>query len=95
VFNAAAGFDGNEFLPRSRIAYAECGSNRGSPDEGADLENIAGANFCKVVNENQHVQMQHGIFVADFEQLRMNRFVSILHKCMHQVQALVELIAGL
>src|SRR5215475_880457 len=69
VFDTAPGFDGNELLVRSRVTHAECCSNRGSADEGANLEDTAGANFCEVVNENQHVQMQHRIFVANFKQV--------------------------
>src|SRR4029077_21037752 len=92
VFDVAARFDSNELFPRSRIAHAECCSNRGSPNEGADLENIARANFCEMINENQHVQMQHGIFVADFQQLRMNRLLPGFHQQIHQALAIAKLI---
>ena len=44
-----------------------------------------------MIDEDQHIQMQHGMFVPDFQQLRMNGLLPVLHESMHQVEAIVEL----
>src|SRR5437773_7329546 len=42
-----------------------------------------------MVNEDQCIQMQHGISVTNFQQLRMNRLMPVLHERVHQAQAIV------
>jgi hypothetical protein len=40
-----------------------------------------------MINQNQNVQMEHGVFVADLHQLRMNWLVAVRHQLVHQIQA--------
>ena len=42
-----------------------------------------------MIDQDQHVQMQHGIFVADFEERRMNRLLPVIHQRSHQIQAVL------
>jgi hypothetical protein len=58
-----------------------------------DLEDLSGADFRKMIDEDQHVQMQHGMFVTNFEKRRMNRLLPVLHQRAHQAKRIVKLIA--
>ena len=91
VFQASTRFDRKKPFPLPGIAHSEGRGDRSSADKRADLEDLSGTNFRKMIDQDQDVQMQHRIFVADFKQLRMNRPLPVLHQSMHQVQALVEL----
>ena len=35
--------------------------------------------------------MQHGIFIANFDELPMNRVLPVGHERLHQVEAIIEL----
>ena len=83
VFHAPPWLDCDQFFSVARIAYTKgCGDGRAAK-KSANLQNVARANLCEMINENQRVEMQHGIFVADFQQFGVNRLVPILHQGMH------------
>src|SRR6266849_179883 len=90
VFQASAGLDCNNSFSLTGIAHPKRRRNGGPANKCADLEDLSGANFRKMINQDQHVQMQHRMFVTDLKQLRMNRLLSVLHESMHQVQAIIE-----
>ena len=91
VFQTSSLFDRDERFSLARIAHAERRGDGRAADERAYLDDLSHAYFCKMIDEDQHIQMQHGIVVPDFEQLRMNGLLPVLHESMHQVQAIVEL----
>src|SRR6266403_4021868 len=93
VFHASAGFDCNQFFLPVRIAHAERRRDCRPANKRADLEDLSGANFRKMIDEDQHVQMQHGMFVTNFEKRRMNRLLPVLHQRAHQAKRIVKLIA--
>jgi len=93
VFDASARFDCDQFFLPVRIAHAERRRDCRPADKRADLEDLSGANFRKMIDEDQHVQMQHGMFVTDFEKRRMNRLLAVLHQRAHQAKRIVKLIA--
>ena len=84
MFHASAGFDCNQLFLPTRITNAECRGNCGAANKRADFKNRSGANFRKMIDQEQHIQMQHGIFVADFEKRRMNRLLPVMHQRAHQ-----------
>ncbi len=91
VFQASTRFDRKKPFSLPGIAHSEGRGDRSSADKRADLEDLSGTNFRKMIDQDQDVQMQHRVSIADFKQLRMNRLLPVLHQSMHQVEALVEL----
>ena len=85
MFHAPAGFDCDQFFLPTGIAHAERRRDGRAANKRADLKNRSGATLCKMIDQEQHVHMQHGIFVPHFEKRRMNRLLAIMHERVHEI----------
>ena len=84
VFHASTWLDCDQFFLLARIAHTESRGDGRTAKKSTNLQNVARANLCEVIDENQHIKMQHRILVADLQQFGVNRLVPILHQGMHQ-----------
>src|SRR5205823_11474014 len=91
VLQSAAGLHADDFFWRGRLTRSDSGGNRRAADVGADLENISRAEFGEVIDEEQHVEMQHRRSATDFLQTIAYLFMSILHQSVHQLKDLAGL----
>src|SRR5437016_66493 len=88
MFQMSSGFDANDLFGHAGVMHAKCGGDRGTANVGADFEDISRAEPGKVIDEKQHIHVQHGCGAADFFKPMAYLMTAIFHELVHQLEHL-------
>src|SRR5438045_8674258 len=94
VFQNPALFDRNQCFAFAGRANAARGSDCRSAETGANLQNLSGTYPCEMIDEDEHIEMEHRVSFPNFVELAVDGLLSVLHERVHQLEDVMYLRIG-
>jgi hypothetical protein len=93
IFQTAAGFDADKFLFLARGTRPEPARDGRRAQKRADLENAAVAHSGHVIDQHQHVDIEHRVIGRLHELMVQRLVVAIRDQAPHQLEGLLGLVS--